>query len=334
MPYRAAAAEDPLENYSRTGSQDAFAQIVNRHSRPVLVACARILGNVSDAEDAAQAVFLALARHPERARGNPAGWLHKVARDKAIEMLRCRVARRRHEECAAGLETRAAASCGYDQTDVQRELLAAVHRLPTRLREPVRLCYLEGRRQQEAARVVGCHQSCLSRRLMEGLDRLRSTLLRRGVVAGAAGLAIWLKTKLGMATAAALLFTAAITLPLAVQPEERAIGAYDVKFVGMTDDGKANYSATLVYGVPGGKLQSGTFGSSFLKSANTGNYPTLEQVHDYFHWDASYQTVYFTDLNPAANAYAANPTQANQSAWRAALQKHNEFLNTHPVPRY
>jgi hypothetical protein len=169
---------------------------------------------------------------------------------------------------------------------------------------------------------------------MEGLGRLRSTLLRRGVVAGAAGLAVWLKTKVGMATAAALVLTAAITVPLAIQPEEREIGAYDVKFVGMTDDGLANYSATLVYGAPGGKLQSGTFGNVFPKSSTTGSHPTLKEVHDYFHWDASYQTIYFTDLNPAANAYAANPTPANYTALRAALQKMNTFLNTCPIPRY
>jgi RNA polymerase sigma factor (sigma-70 family) len=329
-----ATTEDFLDTYIRTGSQEAFTQIVHRHGRAVLVGCVRVLGNVADAEDAAQAVFLALARHPERARGNPQGWLHKVARDKAIEMFRCRIARRRNEQWAAELATRGAGSFDSDPADTQKELLAAVKRLPTRLREPVQLCYLQGRGQQEAARVVGCHQSSLSRRLMEGLGRLRSTLLRRGVVAGAAGLVVWLKTKAGMATAAVLVLTAAITVPLAVQPEEREIGAYDVKFVGMTDNGLANYSATLVYGVPGGKLQSGTFGNAFGKSSATGNYPTLKQVHDYFHWDASYQTIYFTDLNPVANAYAANPTRANYNAWRVALQKMNDFSNMHPVPRY
>src|SRR5207253_885943 len=126
----------------------------------------------------------------------------------AIEMLHCRVARRRREQYAASPETREWAAREDGQEQVREELLAAVQRLPTRLREPVRLCYLEGRGQREVARLVGCHQGNLSRRLMEGLGRLRSTLLRRGVVAGAVGLALWFKTKIGMATAAMLLIGA------------------------------------------------------------------------------------------------------------------------------
>jgi hypothetical protein len=111
------------------------------------------------------------------------------------------------------------------------------------------------------------------------------------------------------------------------------IGAYQAKFVGIKN-GLANWTCTLVYGVPGGKLATGTFGNGFQKSLTTGKYPTLQQVYAYFYWDALYQTIYFTYLNPAANAYAANPTPATLAAWVAALQKYNNFLSTHPVPRY
>jgi RNA polymerase sigma factor (sigma-70 family) len=212
---------DPLERYVRTGCQQAFAQIVDAHGRAVLIGCLHVLGNLSDAEDAAQEVFLALAQHPERATGNLAGWLQTVARRKAINLLQSRIARSRREEYTAKPEGTRVTASEQRQANVHEELLAALKRLPTRLREPVRLCYLEGRGQQEAARVIGCHQSNLCRRLLQGLGRLRSTLLRRGVVAGAAGLAVWLKTKAGVATAATLLvLSAAITVPLAVRPSE------------------------------------------------------------------------------------------------------------------
>src|SRR5215470_7382702 len=79
-----------LEEYIRTGSQDAFRQIVIRHGEMVIRTCLRTLGHVQDAEDAAQSVFLLLARHPERARGSLGGWLHKAARDTAINLLHSR----------------------------------------------------------------------------------------------------------------------------------------------------------------------------------------------------------------------------------------------------
>src|SRR5262245_37593980 len=84
-----------LEEYIRTGSQEAFRRIVLEHGEMVIRTCLRTLSHVQDAEDAAQSVFLLLARHPERARGSLGGWLYKAARDTAINLLHSRNSRRR-----------------------------------------------------------------------------------------------------------------------------------------------------------------------------------------------------------------------------------------------
>jgi RNA polymerase sigma factor (sigma-70 family) len=140
--------------------------------------CYRLLANSHDAEEAAQAVFLLLVRRARAAQGSPAGWLHKVARDVALMQLRSRVRQQRREEKAVITK----AALGRDSNeDLRQELDAALAELPYGLREAIILCHLEGRRQEDAAQLLGCDQSTLSRRIGNGLDRLRTILLRRGV---------------------------------------------------------------------------------------------------------------------------------------------------------
>ena len=82
-----------LAAFMATGDQAAFAEIASRHGAMVFRTCLHRLGNVHDAEDAAQAVFLQLAQTPGRARGSLGGWLHKVAGDTAVTLLRARARR-------------------------------------------------------------------------------------------------------------------------------------------------------------------------------------------------------------------------------------------------
>src|SRR5205823_185907 len=61
-----------------------------------------------------------------------------------------------------------------------------LQRLPGRYREPLLLCYLEGRTQDEAARQLGWSKSTLRRRLEHGRELLRARLTRRGLSFSAA----------------------------------------------------------------------------------------------------------------------------------------------------
>lgn len=168
-----------LDDFLATGSQEAFAQIASRHGAMVFRTCLRRLGNVHDAEDAAQAVFLQLARTPARAKGSLGGWLHKVAGDTAITLLRTRARRARREEEAAMRKTHSEPT--PSEEPLREELDRGIARLPTRLRDAVILCYLEGHKQEEAARILGCNQGTLSRWANDGLEQLRALLGKRGV---------------------------------------------------------------------------------------------------------------------------------------------------------
>src|SRR5262245_7216294 len=138
------------------GDEAAFAALVTRHSALVLGVCRRALPTVQDAEDAAQATFLVLARKAKSInwQASIANWLYTTARQIADRALRA-VQRRTHRESHA---TRIAVMSPLDQM-TGREVFAALDeeldRLPPRYREPLVLCYLEGLTRDEAAARLG-----------------------------------------------------------------------------------------------------------------------------------------------------------------------------------
>src|SRR5207237_7450660 len=83
-----------------------FAELIHRHGPMVWAACRQLLPDATDAEDAFQAVFLALLRSAATVR-NPAsvgGWLHGVAVNVATKVKRSAVRRQQREQEAARAE--------------------------------------------------------------------------------------------------------------------------------------------------------------------------------------------------------------------------------------
>jgi RNA polymerase sigma factor (sigma-70 family) len=204
-----------LVAYRASRSEDAFAEIHARHGSMVLRTCVRLLGDVQEAEDAAQAAFVMLAQRPHRVQGTLAGWLYFAARKTAWVALRSRKRRVRREEVAATMKP---TSIAPSDPAVREEIDAALERLPEALREAVLLCHLEGRDQSEAAAQAGCSQATMSRRSNEGLQQLKDILHRRGVTLGAAGLTGWLAHEAAAATALPALSAAELAAGLA-QPQ-------------------------------------------------------------------------------------------------------------------
>jgi RNA polymerase sigma factor (sigma-70 family) len=160
----------------------------------------RLLGNQADAEDATQATFIVLARKCGAVSGPLVPWLLGVSRRVAHDFLLARVRRQQREQkvAKAGLTGEDAAMALRDELD------AALAQLPPKLAEAVSLRYLEGRSQQEAAEISGCPQGTLGRRAMDGLNRLRVILSRRGVVVAPALLVSFLVQEKAVAMSATL----------------------------------------------------------------------------------------------------------------------------------
>jgi RNA polymerase sigma factor (sigma-70 family) len=167
-----------LARFAADRDESAFAALVGRHARMVYGVCRRAVRDAQLAEDAFQAVFLVLARNPERAAGSASvgGWLFGVAR-------RVGLAARRHEERRkrlAGVERPPGEPRAPDFDDLLRVLDEELAQLPEPYREPLVACFLEERTQDEAARHLGWSLSTLRRRLEHGKELLRARLTRRG----------------------------------------------------------------------------------------------------------------------------------------------------------
>ncbi|MGE3804537.1 MAG: RNA polymerase sigma factor [Gemmataceae bacterium] len=166
----------------RAGDQAAFAALVRRHGGLVWNVCQRVLGDRHHADDAFQATFLVLLRRADRLDGSRslAGWLQAVALRTAVR-ARADAARRREREALVpelDMSSRTEEASWQLLRPVLDEELA---RLPDKYRQPVVLCYLEGKTNDEAAGILGWTRGTVAGRLSRARDLLRQRLTRRQI---------------------------------------------------------------------------------------------------------------------------------------------------------
>jgi RNA polymerase sigma factor (sigma-70 family) len=175
-----------LGRFATRRDADAFTALLRRHGPMVLGVCRRLLSDAHDAEDAFQATFLVLVRRAH-SLGTPellGNWLYGVASRIALK-AKADAARRRTRE--RRLTEGAAAESAPDLAwaDLRPVLDEEVSRLPARYRAPFVLCYLDGKTNEEAARLLGCPKGTVLSRLAWARRRLRARLTRRGVTLSA-----------------------------------------------------------------------------------------------------------------------------------------------------
>lgn len=206
----------------------SFRELVERHGRMVAGVCRRIAG--ADGDDAAQAVFLVLARRAEQLSEHPSvgGWLHRTAVQIATRQRDATTTRRRHERGiamqSAIQELSETDTAHGDPVAMRRQLDACLDVLPDRYRLPLVLHYLEGRSQAEVAETLGMSVSTFTSTLSRARDRLREIMTRRGVLAPAALLVLVLgETAAQDAAGSSLVFTDGMTAGSAVSSSAREL---------------------------------------------------------------------------------------------------------------
>jgi len=141
-----------LLTLARTGDRAAFEQLMRRHERLVLATALRLLGNLPDAQDASQEVFLKLYRGLRQVTSdNIAGWLYRVTVNVCHDM---------HRKAVAPASSPVLVAEGDPQHDLlaseRRELLLrSLRRLSEKERQALVLRDLEGLSTAEVARAMG-----------------------------------------------------------------------------------------------------------------------------------------------------------------------------------
>ena len=170
-----------LLRYARTRDAVAFNQIVQLYSSLVFSVARRVTGNIATAEDITQDCFLTLASRASSIRGSLPAWLHRVALNLSMNVTRNEAVRKRHE-AKAYVTPVAVGESTWDQ--ITPLVDKALSELPKDLQEPVIQHFFLGRTQSQIAVNLRVSQATVSRRLQEGINKLREHLSKAGVICG------------------------------------------------------------------------------------------------------------------------------------------------------
>ncbi|MBI5723834.1 MAG: sigma-70 family RNA polymerase sigma factor [Planctomycetes bacterium] len=181
-----------LQLFADRRDNNAFRELFQRHYRPVWGACRRRLGGREDlAEDAVQAVFLALFRHAGRIRNGCAlsAWLYQTAGFASAQILRADMRRQDRERKAANMrETIRDPLPEAGWAEVRLRLDEAIDRLPGKQRDAVIMRYIAGKSLTEISGETGIGRETLRKRVDAGLEKLRLMLSAQHVAVSVAGL--------------------------------------------------------------------------------------------------------------------------------------------------
>ncbi len=177
-----------VERFRKDADEAAFEVLVWRHGPMVLSLCARMLGNVQDAEDAFQATFLTLARKAGSIskRESVGSWLYKVAYRIALRAKK-KTSRQATNESRTIEVTATSEPAAESASQALRPLLdEAVKGLPETYRLVIVLHYLEGKSSGQIARELNCPIGTVTSRLAPARELLRREVARRGLTLSAA----------------------------------------------------------------------------------------------------------------------------------------------------
>jgi RNA polymerase sigma-70 factor (ECF subfamily) len=169
---------------SRTlsGDEEAFRQLVERHSRGLYRTAYRIVGNAADADDVVQETFLrayrALAKFDARASFTT--WIHRIAINCSLDLLDSRKRRGPHDSADEDLARLVAPDATPDRlaqgNEMQRAIANAMRELSGKERTAFVLRHFEGMPLEEIGQVLGIRLNATKNTVFRAVRKLREQL--------------------------------------------------------------------------------------------------------------------------------------------------------------
>jgi RNA polymerase sigma-70 factor (ECF subfamily) len=167
-------------------TQEALAEVYNRHSGAVHGLARRILRDETLAEEITQEVFLRLWNNPEKFdadRGSLRSFLLAHTHGRSVDLIRSESARRTREDRDARLavgETQNVEDEVWDMA-LAEQIKNALSSLIEGERKAIELAYFGGHTYREVADLLGEPEGTVKSRIRSGMKRLRSELTAAGV---------------------------------------------------------------------------------------------------------------------------------------------------------
>jgi RNA polymerase sigma-70 factor, ECF subfamily len=163
---------------SRKGNHDAFAQLVQRHERPLTMMIFKMVRDLEEAKDLSQTVFLKAFEGLPRflSASSFKTWLYKIALNSVRDYLR----RAKPVFAAAYLEDLpdpvAPLSEQLDNARNLKRMREAVERLPEKQRLTLQLRIFEDMEYRDIARILGSTEGAARGNFFQAVKSLRETL--------------------------------------------------------------------------------------------------------------------------------------------------------------
>jgi RNA polymerase sigma-70 factor (ECF subfamily) len=174
---------------ARDGDSEAFRALVERHGRAVYRLAYRMTGSTQDAEDVVQETFLKAYRQLPRfeSRANFGTWLHRIAVNCSIDLIRARPHRETTSHNDADMEQFGAAVESTDatgtsperlmlSTEVQQRIGEAMTKLSRMERAAFMLRHFEGRSIEEISQSLGLKTNATKHSIFRAVRKMRTAL--------------------------------------------------------------------------------------------------------------------------------------------------------------
>lgn len=178
------AADAVLASSALAGDQSAYAALMRRHRAVVFRLAHHHTGDEGEALDITQEAFIAAFAALRRFDGDRPfrAWVLRIALNKCRDWSRRRKVRRllafarpieeAHHVADSAPDPEAALQSARAVGRIRKEVQA----LPSRLREPLILCAIEGISQDEAAMLLGVSRKTIETRIYRARQKLSAAL--------------------------------------------------------------------------------------------------------------------------------------------------------------